>query len=187
MNNKEKIFIVFSFFVFGIVVTIIFQNITSRTQAIIINDNPSKGVATANPTASFLPSLTPTFTPKYQEVSLKPKVLTKPSGKFTIVETQKITADKESAETGETVNFSVTLKNSGDEKKFLTHICFNHSGNVTFGCLLNKNIYPGDEFNINNSMIFATPGTYSVWVTWSQDKTNFYRPVNYDTAIVRVE
>lgn len=103
------------------------------------------------------------------------------------METEKITADRTTAETGEQVNFTVSLQNQGTKKKFLTHICFDHSGGVTFGCLLNKNLFPGEKFNVNNSMMFPNPGSYSVWVTWSQDATNFYRPINAGSTTVHIE
>lgn len=177
--------IALSFFIFGILTATAFQNITTSTQAIIIDKDFSDISSTATSSSSFSFPKTPTL--KYKEVNLPTKNYHKPTGKFTISEVKKIEADRTSAQTGETVNFSVTLKNTGDKKKFLTHICFNHSGGVTFGCVLNKNIFPNDEFNVNNSMIFKNPGNYSVWITWSQDKTNFYRPVEAGQAKVYIE
>ena len=116
-----------------------------------------------------------------------PFTYSQPSGKFTILESKKITADKTKVETGELVNFFTTLKNQGTKKKFLTHICFNHSGGVTFGCLLNVDLDPGEEFPIHNSMMFPSPGRYSVGVTWSQDGTNFYSPLQAGSVSVIVE
>ncbi len=107
------------------------------------------------------------------------------SPKYTIFEIEKISADKSFAQTGETVNFTATLKNTGSVKKFLTHICFNYSGG-NFGCVRNINLGPGEVFNINNSMMFPDPGKFSVWITWSQDHTNFYRPSGGGTASVQV-
>lgn len=121
-------------------------------------------------------------TPANQTYNFSSKLTSK---KYTIEEVGKISADKSEAQTGETVNFSVTLKNSGSEKKFLTHICFNYNGG-NFGCVRNINIYPGDSFNVNNSMMFPSPGIQSVWVTWSQDGNNFYRPTNSGTTRVSV-
>ena len=115
----------------------------------------------------------------------QPAVPGKPIDKFIIKETQKITAGQNRVETGEEVNFSVTLKNIGNKKKFLTHICFQYSGG-NFGCVLNTNLFPEQEQNFNNSMMFPNPGTYSVWVVWSQDKTNFYRPLNGGSASITV-
>ena len=130
------------------------------------------------PTTEWIPY--PTATPI-------PVKYTAPSTKLTITEVKKISADRANAQTGETVNYNATLKNTGSKKKFLTHICFTHSGGVTFGCLLNKNLEPNEEFNINNSMMYKTPGTYSVWITWSQDGTNFYRPQGAGSAVVTVD
>jgi hypothetical protein len=106
--------------------------------------------------------------------------------KFTLLEVGKISVDKNHAETGENVNYTVTIKNTGNKRKFLTHICFNHSGNVTFGCVRNVNIEAGSEFNLNNTMQYTNSGNYSVWITWSQDHTNFYRPNNAGVATMTI-
>lgn len=171
------------FFIAGILSVLAYQGYQNKNiQAVSSSDYVS-----STPTSTPHPTITP-ISQVYKEHIVSQKTpQTVPSGKFTIVESKRITADRITAETGETVNYNVTLKNTGEKKKFLTHICFNHSGGETFGCLLNKNLYPGEEFNINNSMMYKTPGTYSVWVTWSQDGDNFYRPVGAGTAVVRVQ
>ena len=110
-----------------------------------------------------------------------------PAGKFTIVEAQKISADKTNVQTGEDVRFWLTIKNDGAKVKTLTHLCFNHSGGTTFGCLLDHTLASGQEFSISNTTRFYSPGVYSVWFTWSQDKTNFYKPVNGSSVKVVVE
>lgn len=110
-----------------------------------------------------------------------------PAGKFTIVEAQKISADKTSVETGEDVQFWLTIKNKGTKVKTLTHLCFNHSGGTTFGCLLDHTLASGQEFSLSASTRFYSPGTYSVWFTWSQDKTNFYKPVDGSSVQIMVE
>jgi len=107
--------------------------------------------------------------------------------KFTIYENQNITANKTKVQTGEEVKFSVSLINKGTTKKFFTHICFNHSQGVTFGCVLGVNLDPGEIWPITGNTIFTTPGTYAVWVSWSQDKTNFYRPQKPTTTWVTVQ
>jgi hypothetical protein len=112
------------------------------------------------------------------------------SSKFTIFESKKITADKTRAQTGETINFSVTIKNQGTKGKYFSHLCFNHSGGVTFGCLngpQGATLEPDKEFPLGGATVFNKPGTYSVWLTWSQDGTNFYRPINAGTAMVYIE
>jgi len=140
----------------------------------------------SEPKEDIMPS-----TQKWEEITAagpqSPATNNNSSSKFTILESKKIYADKASLETGETVNFFATLKNIGTKKKFLTHACFNHSGGVTFGCQLNINIGPGEEFPIHNSMIFTSPGNYSVWLTWSQDKTNFYRPSGAGSTSVQIQ
>ena len=107
--------------------------------------------------------------------------------KFSITESKKISADKNKVQTGEDVLFWLTIKNEGTKVKTLTHLCFNHSGGVNFGCLLDHTLAPGQEFSISNTTRFYSPGTYSVWFTWSQDKTNFYKAVNGSSVQVVVE
>jgi len=117
-------------------------------------------------------------------------VSTAVSSKFTIKEIQPISADRHQAQTGQLINFQTRLKNIGPEKKHLTHVCFNHSGGVTFGCLngpQGPNLSPGEELSIHNSMIFTQPGNYSVWLTWSQDGVNFYRALEAGRVEVRIE
>lgn len=109
------------------------------------------------------------------------------SDKFTIYENQNITVDKNQVQTGEEVKFSTSLVNKGTTKKFFTHLCFNESNGVTFGCILGVNLDPGESMPISASTIFTAPGTYAVWISWSQDKTNFYRPQNPTSVWVTVQ
>ena len=108
-------------------------------------------------------------------------------GKFSIIESKKISADKTNVETGEDVRFWLTIKNNGVKVKTLTHLCFNHSGDANFGCLLDHTLAPGQEFSISNTTRFYSPGVYSVWFTWSQDKTNFYKASNGSSVQIVVE
>ncbi len=152
-----------------------FQNKYIKAESKLENLSPSPS---PTPTTDWIPYPTATpVTTRYTGLSTK----------LTIAEVKKISADRTSAQTGEVVNYNATLKNIGNKKKFLTHICFNHSGGVTFGCLLNKNLEPNEEFNINNSMMYPKPGTYSAWITWSQDGVNFYRPQSGGSVTVTVE
>jgi hypothetical protein len=111
------------------------------------------------------------------------------SKKLVIEESVKIYSDRSEAETGEEVQFWATLKNNGLKMKHLTHVCFNHSGGVTFSCLegpQGPNIDPGREFPIHGTTKFLHPGKYSVWLTWSQDETNFYNLNKGGTVSVTV-
>jgi hypothetical protein len=112
------------------------------------------------------------------------------SGKFTIVQTQAMSTDKTWAQTGETVSFSTKIKNQGTGMKHLTHLCFNQSAGVTFGCLCGPqgpNLDPGQEMEISDTTVFTLPGTYDVWLTWSQDSTNFYQPQGGQSVKVVIE
>jgi len=175
------------FFSIGFISSLIYtQKSRYLTQA------QDSGIVSEKVQQSPIPTETPSWTPyptvaagEVNSIVQNNSSITK-SSKFTILEVQKITADKTSAQTGENVNFTVTIKNTGSTKKLLTHICFNHSGGVTFGCIREMNLEAGDKFNVNNTMQFTAPGTYSVWITWSQDHTNFYRPQNSGSAVVHV-
>jgi len=116
----------------------------------------------------------------------QPGILNQPTGKFIIKEISKITPAKTAAETGEDIYFSTAIKNVGSKKKFLTHICFQYNGG-NFGCVLNKNLFPEEEFAFGNSMTFTKPGNYSVWITFSQDGTNFYRPLSASAVTVNIQ
>lgn len=190
-GSFKRFFTPILFFVAGIMSFILYQNLMKGNTLIkFLGDNGNNQEIlepTASPTPTDVvwipyPTATPTTAPSYTSTSTN----INSSTKFTIVESKKISADKTTAETGETVSYNITLRNSGSKKKFLSHICFNHSGGVTFGCLLNKNLEAGEEFNVNNYMRYTTAGTYSVWVTWSQDGTNFYRPQGAGTATVTI-
>lgn len=110
-----------------------------------------------------------------------------PYGKYTIVETQRITSDKTRLETGEDITFKLTIKNAGAKVKTLTHLCFQHSGGINFGCLLGHTLAPGQEFPISASTRFYSPGVYSVWFIWSQDQTNFYKTVESSSVLITVD
>lgn len=112
------------------------------------------------------------------------------TNKFTIVQTQSMVVDKTKAQTGEQVHFTTKIKNQGSVMKHLTNVCFNHSGGVTFGCLngpQGPNLDPGQEMEISNTAVFTLPGTYYVWLTWSQDATNFYQPQGSTSVQVVIE
>lgn len=182
MRNLRYVLMLVIFFIAGVLSVIFYQSYTKSSV------NADSILAESYITDTPEPSMTPVPTTEWIQATTLPNQESHSyyPPKFSIAETQKMSADRHEAETGETVNYTVTIKNTGTKKKFLTHICFNHSGGVTFGCALNVNIEAGDQFNINNSMMYKTPGTYSVWLTWSQDGTNFYRPQNSGSAIVRI-
>jgi len=184
-NFGNYILTAFVFFILGAGGVLAYNNffaMKEKPAKIEINKNKEKTQSESGATPSAQ---------KWEEIRAtspqSPAASSNSSNKFTILESKKIYSDKTSAETGETINFFAALENIGTKKKFLTHVCFNHSGEVTFGCQLNINIDPGEEFPIHNSMIFANPGSYSVWLTWSQDKTNFYRPLNSGTARIKIQ
>ncbi len=170
------------FFTGGVAFTLTLQSFKLKTQASFNSSGKEEKTTTefSSPKPIF------TSSPSPSSLGETKKAPSKPKGKYTIVETEQIRADRTQAETGEEINFYATLENQGTKKKFLTHICFNYNdGN--FGCILNKNLFPGEKFSFHNGMIFPRPGAYSVWITWSQDSTNFYYPINGGKAKVEIE
>ena len=100
-----------------------------------------------------------------------------------IIEIQKITASTQAAQVGEDISFIVTIQNKAPYKKHIMSICFN-SSDGNFGCQNGKNLGPHEKFNINNSGRFTSGGTKKIFITWTQDKVNYYRPLNAGTASV---
>ncbi|MCJ7740602.1 hypothetical protein MUP32_04790 [Candidatus Microgenomates bacterium] len=182
MTKKTSYFLTAIIFFFcGILITVFYQQYQRRIAEALV-DTPDEASPTVTPTVIPSPEYEELVIPQITQIPHIPQT----SSKYTIEEIGHITTDKTSAETGETVNFTVTIKNAGTRKKFLTHVCFNYTGGSGFGCLLNKNLEAGESFNLNNSMMFGNPGSYSVWITWSQDGINFYRPNSSGTAAVSV-
>lgn len=179
---SSKIALFFLLFALGFLTATILKNPLSPTQTTptltLKTDNLQIGSGNLSPLTQPTPSPPP-------QTNLAPK--TPRTGKYIITATTPLVADRLTAETGEQVNFNLTLKNEGTKKKFLTHICFNHSGGETFGCLLNKNLFPAESFNLNNGMIFTSPGRYTVSVALSQDGVNFFPPLNSNPVTIAVE
>jgi len=171
------------FFILGAVAVFIYQGKILKTKAEDYQEIGSAPSSTPIPTKIIIPTPTIVQTNSSQTGFQAPA----PSSKLTILESRKITANRTLLETGETVDFAVALKNIGTKAKSISHICFHHSGGVTFGCLRDIYLPAGEEFPFNNTMIFTDPGTYSVWIDWSQDGVNFYRPINGGAATVTVE
>jgi len=103
-----------------------------------------------------------------------------------IIEVQQITASQQTGQIGDDISFTVTIKNQSPNKKNIQAICFN-SSESNFGCTQGKNLAPGEIFNVNNTGRFHSPGTKSVWITWSQDNLTFFRPINAGTAQVTIQ
>lgn len=96
-----------------------------------------------------------------------------------------LTADKVDVQVGEDVTFTVTLKNVSLQKKNMEAVCF-QSSDGNFGCLNNFNLQPGKSFTFSNSGRWVSGGTKSIWITWSQDNANYYRPLNSSRISISV-
>lgn len=106
-------------------------------------------------------------------------------GRSDIEQVSAITSSQQQAYTGDDIAFSITIKNTASYKKFVRQLCW-ESSEGNFGCSPGFNLDPGQVFSISNSGRFQSSGTKSVWVTWTQDNTNFYTPVNSNAASVRI-
>jgi len=103
-----------------------------------------------------------------------------------IVETQGISADITVAQVGDDIQFTVTIKNQAPYKKLIKQLCFN-STDGNFGCTMDFNLYPDQSFTFNNSGRFTSGGYKTIWITWTQDGQNFYRPLNSSTSRVFIQ
>jgi hypothetical protein len=92
-----------------------------------------------------------------------------------------ISSNMSSAQVGQDVNFTVTIQNNSRYKKFVSAICF-QSNEGNFGCSQGVNLSVGQIYNINNSGRFTSGGTKNIWITWTQDDTNYYLPLNSKSA-----
>lgn len=140
-------------------------------------------VPTVSPTPTNAP--VPTVTPM---PVVRPQALPTAGGgpRHDILEVGHISASQPVAQVGDDIGFTVTIKNQAATKKHIVQLCFN-SSDGNFGCTLDFNLYPGESFNFNNSGRFTSGGVKTVWVTWTQDGQNFYRPVDGRTAQVTIQ
>lgn len=171
------IFIAFLIFLSGVTVGLIYQvnknfQTAGASEGYLIKEQKN---------ASLTNSQTPQ--PHNQYAVLLPPA----SGNTTITETEPITADKNNAPIGETINFRALIKNQGTKNKSLAYVCLNRSGATAFNCVANRNLSSDEDLVVSGSTMFVRPGDYSVWVTVSEDGTNFYRPLNAGTAFIKVE
>jgi hypothetical protein len=140
---------------------------------------------TPSPTPIFIPQATPS--PNSIEITYLVVLPTAGGGpRNDIIETQHITASQPIAQVGDDIGFTVTIKNQAPYKKLVKQLCFN-STDGNFGCTMDFNLYPDQSFNFNNSGRFTSGGVKTIWVTWTQDGQNFYRPVNAGTVRVTIQ
>lgn len=167
-----------------------------RSQTLLLGQNniPQTSTPSIAQQSNTLPANTPNPTPTITSVStsststVNSNSLPQSGGgpQNDIIEIQQISASKAIAQVGDDISFTVTIKNQAPYQKILQAICFN-SSETNFGCTQGKNLVPGEIFNINNSGRFHSPGTKSIWITWTQDNITYYRPVNAGTAQVTIQ
>ena len=96
-----------------------------------------------------------------------------------------ISSDMPCAQVGQDLNFTVTIQNNSPYKKFVSAICF-QSSDGNFGCSPGVNLSVGQVYTISNSGRFTSGGAKSIWITWTQDNTNYYSPLNSHSTNVFV-
>ena len=154
------------------------------TQIIAQEVGSSTLTSTPSPTPLLIQQITPTPTPVVSPLSVLPTAGGGPRND--IVEVGHISASQPVAQVGDDIGFSVTIKNQAPYKKLVKQLCFN-STDGNFGCTMDFNLYPDQSFNFNNSGRFTTGGVKTVWITWTQDGQNFYRPVGGATTTVTIQ
>ena len=146
---------------------------------------PASPAGGSSPTPLFIQQITPTSTPiKSAPLSVLPTAGGGPRND--IVEVGHISASQPVAQVGDDIGFTVTVKNQAATKKLIKQLCFN-SSDGNFGCTMDFNLYPDQSFNFNNSGRFTTAGVKTIWITWTQDGQNFYRPVGGATTTVTIQ
>lgn len=146
----------------------------------------NQAVVVKQTTITISPSPTPTPTIILSQSYSNPLPTAGNGPRNDIVEIQPITANKSVAQVGDDVSFTVTIQNQAPYSKNIQAICFN-STEGNFGCQNGKNLGPQETFNINNSGRFYSGGAQSVWITWTQDNVNYYRPLNATAATITIQ
>jgi hypothetical protein len=100
-----------------------------------------------------------------------------------ISEVGPLTANRTSAQVDDYITFTATIQDRAPYNKTLQNVCF-ESSDGNFGCKWDIELTPGQTYTINNLGNWTSPGTKNVWITWTQDGINYYRPVNGRTARV---
>lgn len=107
------------------------------------------------------------------------------SPRYDIAETQHIVATKPAVQVGEDVFFTATIKNVSSNPKHLTQLGY-ESSYANIGLINDIDLGPGQSFSFGGMGVWHEGGPENVWVTWSQDRVNFYRPLNSKTVQVYV-
>lgn len=102
-----------------------------------------------------------------------------------IVASSPLTASRTSAQVDDFISFSTQLKNVAPYRKTLQSVCF-ESSDGNFGCVWYVHLDPGQTFDFNNVGSWVTGGDKNVWVTWSQDGFNYYRPKGGNMVTVHI-
>lgn len=106
-------------------------------------------------------------------------------GRADIKQVGDITVSQQQAYTGDDITFTVTIKNQAGYKKFMRQLCF-QSNEGNFGCSPGFNLDPGEVLSISNNGRFTSQGTKTIWVSWTQDGTNYYTPVGSRVVTVQI-
>jgi hypothetical protein len=186
MKIIKKIIILFIIFFVGISIGYLIATVISKAKSEIPTTVTPK--TSTKSSASQISIISPTqLNNKVQLENNTTNIFNSYSktSKFTITESKKLSSDRATAQTGERLSFYAGITNTGQNKKFLTHICF-ESSNGPFGCIRNHNLGPNESLSFSNSATFNKVGNYIIWISWSQDGVNFYKPNNASSIKVEI-
>lgn len=102
-----------------------------------------------------------------------------------IAASQPLAASRTSAQVDDFITFTAGIKNVAPYHKSIVNLCFN-STDGNFGCVWGIELDPGQTYSFQNVGRWTTGGTKNVWITWTQDSQNYYRPVGSNMVSVTI-
>ncbi len=102
-----------------------------------------------------------------------------------ISESSPLTVNRSTIQVDDWATFSVTVKNVATYNKMIQALCFESTAG-NFGCDWGINLAPGQTYTANNVGSWNTTGIENIWVTWTQDGTNWYQPLGANKVSVNV-
>jgi hypothetical protein len=107
------------------------------------------------------------------------------SPRYDIVQIAPMTVNQSDAQVGEAVYFSTTIKNVSNKNKVLPEVCY-ESTDGNLGCIDNVHLAPGDILPMSDFGVWTSGGTKQIWISWTQDNVNYYRPANSQVGTVNI-
>lgn len=96
-----------------------------------------------------------------------------------------LTASRGSAQVDDFITFTAGIKNIAPYQKNIQSLCF-ESSDGNFGCVWGIILQPGQSYGLQNVGSWTSGGQKKVWITWSQDGQNYYRPTGSSSVTVTI-